>query len=191
MKFLSIPMDARAAAEALLEKRGAGRYSLGVLCLCGFGWMSDGAENVVLSYMLPTLEDLWSLSPGQLGAMSTAIYFGQAAGATFWGALADAGGRRLDTARIYAGGDTEPMVAAAIKGCPGAWRLGTKAAPSVAGGLSADGFRAQFDASRAALKTSAPLSERSPARKPCPRRASRGGRTRTHFLDARRAKTAQ
>ncbi|EOD03934.1 hypothetical protein EMIHUDRAFT_221745 [Emiliania huxleyi CCMP1516] len=94
MKFLSIPMDARAAAEALLEKRGAGRYSLGVLCLCGFGWMSDGAENVVLSYMLPTLEDLWSLSPGQLGAMSTAIYFGQAAGATFWGALADAGGRR-------------------------------------------------------------------------------------------------
>ena len=97
MKFLSIPMDvgaARAAAEALLEKRGAGRYSLGVLCLCGFGWMSDGAENVVLSYMLPTLEDLWSLSPSQLGAMSTAIYFGQAAGATFWGALADAGGRR-------------------------------------------------------------------------------------------------
>jgi len=72
--------------------------------------------------------------------------------------FADAGGRRLDTARIYAGGDTEPMVAA-VEGCPGAWRLGTKAAPSVAGGLSAAGFRAQFDASRAALRTTAPLSE--------------------------------
>ena len=64
------------------------------MLLCGFGWVSDGAEGVVLSYMLPTLEDEWLLSHADLAMMSTAVSLGQALGAAVWGALADAVGRR-------------------------------------------------------------------------------------------------
>ena len=56
--------------------------------------MSDGAEGVVLSYMLPTLEDAWHLSRAELAAMQTVIFFGQAAGAAIWGSIADIVGRR-------------------------------------------------------------------------------------------------
>ena len=63
----------------------------------------------------------------------------------------DAGGTRLDTARIYAGGATEPMVAEAMAAVEGVdWALGTKAHPSQAGGLGAEGLVAQLAASRAA-----------------------------------------
>ncbi len=82
------------AIDERLEERGAGWYALCILLLCGFGWVSDGAEGVVLSYMLPTLEDVWALSHEQLGFMSTSASFGQALGAAFWGAFADAVGRR-------------------------------------------------------------------------------------------------
>ena len=68
--------------------------SLEILLLAGFGWVSDGAENVVMSYMLPALEEIWGLTHAEQGAMMTAIMFGQVLGAAFWGALADAVGRR-------------------------------------------------------------------------------------------------
>lgn len=72
-----------------------------------------------------------------------------------------AGGTRLDTARIYAGGETEPMLADALAAVdPSAvpssgWQIGTKAHPSQPGGLGAAGLQSQFDASRSALGLSA------------------------------------
>lgn len=62
---------------------------------------------------------------------------------------------RLDTARIYAGGQTEPCVTQALSGLsapPGkVFAMGTKAHPSQAGGLSPTGIKAQFDESKAAM----------------------------------------
>ena len=80
------------AVDAVLEQRGL--RSIEILLLAGFGWVSDGAETIVLSYMVPALEDIWGLSHAQQGAMMTAVSFGQAVGAAFWGALADRRGRR-------------------------------------------------------------------------------------------------
>ncbi len=53
---------------------------------------------------------------------------------------------RIDTARVYAGGNTEPMVGAALKKVdPGLnFLVGTKAHPSVKPGLSSDGIREQL-----------------------------------------------
>lgn len=66
-----------------------------------------------------------------------------------------AGGRRLDTARIYAGGDTEPMLREALAGGGEyGWLLGTKAHPSQTDGLSEAGLEAQLAASRAAIGVS-------------------------------------
>lgn len=61
------------------------------------------------------------------------------------------GGKHVDTARIYAGGDTEPLVGMSISGFHDKVVLGTKAAPSQAGGLSPAGIQAQLDASTKAL----------------------------------------
>lgn len=85
-------MDAAAVDARLAAIRPC--FALSILLLCGFGWVSDGAENIVLSFMLPTLEDTWNLSHSQLGFLATAAAFGQAMGAVCWGALADSVGRR-------------------------------------------------------------------------------------------------
>uniref|UniRef100_A0A7R9WMD0 NADP-dependent oxidoreductase domain-containing protein n=1 Tax=Craspedostauros australis TaxID=1486917 RepID=A0A7R9WMD0_9STRA len=61
---------------------------------------------------------------------------------------------RLDTARVYAGGNTEPMVGEVLKRCDAgkAVLVGTKAHPSVQpGGLSPDGMRQQFQDSITAM----------------------------------------
>lgn len=57
----------------------------------------------------------------------------------------------VDTARIYASGDTEPIVGAAIAATGTTVFLGSKAHPSQPGGLSADGLRSQLAASLDAL----------------------------------------
>ena len=60
----------------------------------------------------------------------------------------------VDTARIYAGGQTEPIVGNLVKSftpSKGAIVLGTKAHPSVEGGLSAAGIKRQLDASLDAM----------------------------------------
>ena len=59
------------------------------------------------------------------------------------------GGTRVDTARIYSEGETEPMLGRALKSTSGSSNLlvGTKAHPSQPDGLSAAGMRAQLQAS--------------------------------------------
>lgn len=63
-----------------------------------------------------------------------------------------AGGRQVDTARIYAAGETEPMLGRALQSSGASDLLvGSKAAPSQPGGLSATGMRSQLDASLGAI----------------------------------------
>ena len=74
---------------------------------------------------------------------------------------------RIDTARIYAGGQTEPCVAKALQGVGGGsvtFAIGTKAHPSQKGGLSTTGIQGQFQESLQALQlrttsSSPPLEE--------------------------------
>lgn len=67
----------------------------------------------------------------------------------------------IDTARIYAGGQTEPIVSHALqqqpssspKGIEKYFIVGTKAHPSQSGGLSTTGITSQMKASRNAMKS--------------------------------------
>ncbi|KAL7542477.1 hypothetical protein ACHAXR_011798 [Thalassiosira sp. AJA248-18] len=62
---------------------------------------------------------------------------------------------RIDTARIYAGGDSEKMLGGALsKLDESSITLGTKAHPSQPNGLSPDGIRSQLQASLDAMKVS-------------------------------------
>lgn len=60
---------------------------------------------------------------------------------------------RVDTARVYAGGNTEPMVGDVLRKVDKGLKIlvGTKAHPSVKPGLSPEGIRAQFSTSLDAM----------------------------------------
>lgn len=61
----------------------------------------------------------------------------------------------IDTARIYAGGQTEPLVGYVLKNVKNEnFAVGTKAHPSQPGGLSKSGIRDQFQASASAIGVS-------------------------------------
>ena len=79
---------------AALDAIGLGAFSLRVFLLAGLGWISDGAEAAVLSYMLPALREQHGLTEADLGAISSALAGAQAVGAVFWGYSADVAGRR-------------------------------------------------------------------------------------------------
>ena len=71
--------------------------------------------------------------------------------------FANYGGNRLDTARIYAGGQGEANVREAIERSGiNEWRLGSKAAPSADQGLSPEGIHGQFDSTRNCLLYTSP-----------------------------------
>ena len=73
------------ACSAALDAIGWGCFSTELLLLAGLGWISDGAEAAVLSYMLPALGTQYSLSEEQLGEISSLLSLAQALGAAFWG----------------------------------------------------------------------------------------------------------
>ena len=86
-----------AEVDALLDAapwRQNKSFSWEVVLFCGFGWISDGLEGQVMSFMLPVLEDYWSLSASQLAVTASTVAAGQAVGALVFGSFADAAGRR-------------------------------------------------------------------------------------------------
>ena len=65
---------------AALDAIGLGAFSLRVFLLAGLGWISDGAEAAVLSYMLPALQHEHGLTEAQLGTISSVLAGAQAVG---------------------------------------------------------------------------------------------------------------
>ena len=43
----------------VLDAAGLTRFSATLFLIAGLGWMADGAESAVLSYMLPSLMQQW------------------------------------------------------------------------------------------------------------------------------------
>jgi len=88
------PDDRHDTLADALEEIGVGRYSWELFVVCGMGWLADNAwiQAVVLS--TPQLQDEFGLSDTQGGFLLTAIFIGQAIGASIWGPLSDRWGRR-------------------------------------------------------------------------------------------------
>ena len=80
--------------DRALDRAGITWFSFRVCMICGFGWLADGVEGQVLSFMLPTLEERWNLTATELASLAACVSVGQALGAVIWGAVADSYGRR-------------------------------------------------------------------------------------------------
>lgn len=69
-------------------------YHYFLIFLCGFGWLFDGIELALISFILPELKTNWNLSSFQMGFLGSTVFFGMFIGAIVSGSLSDVFGRR-------------------------------------------------------------------------------------------------
>ncbi len=83
-----------------------------------------------------------------LGTMTFARQVAQEEAGRILEAYLASGGKEIDTARVYGGGETEQMLGSLLKAYDrGGYSIATKANPSEQGGLSPDGTRRQLETS--------------------------------------------
>ncbi|MEW9548222.1 MFS transporter [Nonomuraea sp. NPDC050783] len=79
---------------ARLDRLPLSRPHYLLLLIGGLGYTFDGMDSAVVAFLLPSAQDAWSLSNGQLGLIGSATPFGFLFGATAAGLLGDRIGRR-------------------------------------------------------------------------------------------------
>ncbi|TDD48358.1 MFS transporter [Nonomuraea terrae] len=79
---------------ARLDRLPLSRPHYVLLLIGGLGYTFDGMDSAVVAFLLPSAQDAWSLSDGQLGFIGSATPFGFLFGATVAGLLGDRIGRK-------------------------------------------------------------------------------------------------
>ncbi|KAL3696732.1 hypothetical protein R1sor_010808 [Riccia sorocarpa] len=92
---VQIPTELEYTAEDAIDHIGFGKYQLLLVVYVGLSWVADAAEMILLSFIGPAAQCEWQLSPGEEGAVSSAVFGGVFLGAYAWGLLADMKGRRI------------------------------------------------------------------------------------------------
>ena len=77
-----------------IERLPFGSFHRQLLLMGGLGYTFDGLDAAVVSFVLPVLRPLWSLSSVQVGFLGSGTYIGYLFGALFAGLLGDRIGRR-------------------------------------------------------------------------------------------------
>ncbi|MCK2220190.1 MFS transporter [Actinomadura sp. ATCC 31491] len=79
---------------ARLDRLPLSRPHYLLLLIGGLGYTFDGMDSAVVAFLLPSAQDAWGLSNGQLGLIGSATPFGFLFGATAAGLLGDRIGRK-------------------------------------------------------------------------------------------------
>ncbi|TDD25704.1 MFS transporter [Nonomuraea diastatica] len=79
---------------ARLDRLPLSRPHYLLLLIGGLGYTFDGMDSAVVAFLLPSAQDAWGLSNGQLGVIGSATPFGFLFGATVAGLLGDRIGRK-------------------------------------------------------------------------------------------------
>ncbi|MFG6192462.1 MFS transporter [Nonomuraea sp. JJY05] len=79
---------------ARLDRLPLSRPHYLLLLIGGLGYTFDGMDSAVVAFLLPSAQDAWGLSNGQLGLIGSATPFGFLFGATVAGLLGDRIGRK-------------------------------------------------------------------------------------------------
>ncbi len=77
-----------------IERLPFGRFHWHLLLMGGLGYTFDGLDAAIVSFVLPVLRPLWSLSSLQVGFLGSGTYIGYLFGALVAGLLGDRIGRR-------------------------------------------------------------------------------------------------
>jgi len=87
---------------ARLERVPITRWHLRARIIMGSATFFDAFDALSLAFVLPVLVGLWDISAVQIGWLIAAGYFGQFAGALFFGAIAERYGRIISAAGVTA-----------------------------------------------------------------------------------------
>ncbi|EFC40996.1 sugar transporter [Naegleria gruberi] len=80
--------------EEAVEYIGFGWYQIFLMNICGAGWLFDGIELTMISFIIPQLTDEWSMTPVQAGSLGSAVFAGMMIGAWLGGIVSDKVGRK-------------------------------------------------------------------------------------------------
>ena len=81
-------------AEDYIGRGAMSRFQIFAVVLCALINILDGFDALAIAYTAPAISTEWSLSPGALGIVFSAGFFGMAVGALTLGTLSDRIGRR-------------------------------------------------------------------------------------------------
>lgn len=80
--------------DEALNELGFGKYQKMLFVLTGAVWAADAMEIMLLTFLIPQLEDHWDLSKVQAGSLGAVVFGGMLIGAWFWAYMSDNYGRR-------------------------------------------------------------------------------------------------
>ncbi len=78
-----------------LDRLPLSKFHWRLLWVGGLGWMFDAMDVGIVTFVLASLKQSWSLSPQQVGNIGSIGLFGMFLGAAFAGTLSDRWGRKL------------------------------------------------------------------------------------------------
>lgn len=79
--------------DALLSM-GFGKFQAFVLAYSGMAKISEAMEMMLLSFVGPSVQTEWELSPHEESLISSVVFIGMLVGAYSWGIVSDKYGRR-------------------------------------------------------------------------------------------------
>ena len=80
--------------DEALSMIGLGPFQWKILLVTGTLWAADAIEIMILTFLLPTLQEEWNLTDAEVGSIGSAVFAGDLIGALFWSNLSDRIGRR-------------------------------------------------------------------------------------------------
>ena len=80
--------------DEAIDKMGFGPFQLILFLFCGFIWMADAMELMVLSILSSAVKCQWSLSNAEEALITSVVFIGSLFGSIFWGYISDNFGRK-------------------------------------------------------------------------------------------------
>jgi len=80
--------------DEALNSLGFGKYQKMLFVLTGAVWAADAMEVMLLTFLIPELEDHWGITKVEAGSLGAAVFAGMLIGAWFWAYCSDNYGRR-------------------------------------------------------------------------------------------------
>ena len=77
-----------------IEKLGFGPFQVILFFLCGFLWLADAMELMILSILSPAVKCQWSLSSVEEAIITSVVFLGALIGSLCWGVFGDTFGRK-------------------------------------------------------------------------------------------------
>jgi MFS family permease len=79
--------------DALMSS-GFGRFQMLILAYAGIGLIAEAMEMMLLSFVGPSVQIEWKLTPHQESMITSVVFVGMLIGAYSWGVVSDNYGRR-------------------------------------------------------------------------------------------------